>query len=425
MSQASSAGKHIDQYFTTLELNGGRDAFCQEIGGRKPDLLVHGGMLVQKTSCFHGLTVFGNEVTIEGNITVIGDSYLRTVFADEIVTCNISCPYDDLFIDGNVNVSGGLTIHQDSEFYGNVVFYGNVQGIIDVDVVLVAGNGIVIDGNLISLADNINIVGNLDVGKKLTAEQFCVLGDATFLGNVYGMPELVAGNNIVITELAGNAIISTSNDITIGGNLIAGQHLEGASLHILGDGTIDGNIVLGFAGQATPVADDLLTYIGGYWRPAMPGSTGGASSANYVFAYDTTQQAIAVIGTFQDVTFSNNGVINGWTHTPGSGSFVCSATGTYCIAVTAQTDNGGGGQEESVIRIANNGTEIPGSVMGNHEQSGAGSYSENATKVFADLNAGDVVSVQFAGTSTLIHIAPHAVFGTVIPSIQTTIFRIR
>lgn len=120
-----------NQTFSTLELNGGRNAFCAEIGGRRPDLLVWGGMLVKQDTCLEGDINIGGNLHVTGstllnNLIVAGDLYgnliaqsvmtneliAQSVMTDELIV-NDSAMIKDLIVE-DVCVSGNLIVQNGS-----------------------------------------------------------------------------------------------------------------------------------------------------------------------------------------------------------------------------------------------------------------------------------------------------------------------
>ena len=87
----ASSSQHVTQLFTTLELNGGRNA-----DNNPPDLLVRGGAVINKDLVAHGSIVSGGDVTMEGNLTVINETLLTNVHV-----------LGDLSVDGTL-FGGGL-----------------------------------------------------------------------------------------------------------------------------------------------------------------------------------------------------------------------------------------------------------------------------------------------------------------------------
>src|SRR5439155_10982691 len=122
------------------------------------------------------------------------------------------------------------------------------------------------------------------------------------------------------------------------------------------------------------------------------------TSANYAFAYDTTTQSPAIANFFQDITFSTNAQLNGWTHTASAGSFTCNQTGLYLIEYGAEAEVSNSGDIVS-LRATLNAAEVAGS------QSVVQPSSANAVKLvsksfIANMIIGDVLAFQFAATRT-------------------------
>lgn len=110
---SANASLHIDKRFTSLELMGGK--FC-DIGNDniRPDLFVYGGAHIGATSVFDGLVVARQDLTVEGNLTVLHNIYLSNIYGTEIVidsimTDHIFATGPCLDIQGNVCVSGTLS----------------------------------------------------------------------------------------------------------------------------------------------------------------------------------------------------------------------------------------------------------------------------------------------------------------------------
>lgn len=134
------------------------------------------------------------------------------------------------------------------------------------------------------------------------------------------------------------------------------------------------------------------------------GTTGTGFGDNFAFAFDTTQQTVATPGTFQDVTFSNNGPLNGWLHTAGTAIFTCTQTGGYLVTYRLEGGNSLLSLDTFVIfsgRGTLNGTEIPGS-----QSSFAIIIPGLSNEVFpwttsyiVNCNAADTLTIQFTATS--------------------------
>ncbi|GMU19495.1 MAG: hypothetical protein AMXMBFR12_06870 [Candidatus Babeliales bacterium] len=157
------------------------------------------------------------------------------------------------------------------------------------------------------------------------------------------------------------------------------------------------------------------------------GSTGATgpccNSDNYVFSYDTDKQPVSNVGTFQPLTFSDNGEINGWTHTAGSANFICNQTGTYLVEYDIIAFKTSGTNPTISIRGEINGVEVSGS------QASIGLPSTKVafevTRAFIiDINNGQIFRLTFTGSSTSVQLAPNTGFGTVRPSSTITITRL-
>lgn len=153
--------------------------------------------------------------------------------------------------------------------------------------------------------------------------------------------------------------------------------------------------------------------------------TSSTTGTNYTSAYNTTTQTVATARTFQAITFSNNGLINGWTHTPGTANFTCADTGQYLVTYSyvAETTGGGGGGTTFEIRGVFNGAEVAGSQAGNDIGNnnvlyrGGNSFILNAT-------AAQVLALQMTSSVNTARIAPGGTTATTRPSITISIVRI-
>src|SRR6185369_12733612 len=118
-------------------------------------------------------------------------------------------------------------------------------------------------------------------------------------------------------------------------------------------------------------------------------------SSNYLYAYDTTYQDSGSDSSYNDVTFNSNGITNGWTHTPGSSSFVCHQSGIYLVTYTAQvkliTDTV---LASMTITATLNNANIPGSQSFAFINTGAGEVPLSRTFVYP-INSGDVLKIRY------------------------------
>ncbi len=151
------------------------------------------------------------------------------------------------------------------------------------------------------------------------------------------------------------------------------------------------------------------------------GPTGPSpTSADYAFAYDTTQQTPTTAFVFQLITFSNNGPLNGWTHTAGTATFTCATTGTYQVGYEATVTSTSVLDNMSIIASLN-GVEIAGSQAGIGEPSANGKMINRSFLVSA--TAPDTLTLSMAGSATAS--LRGSGFGATAPSITISIVRIQ
>lgn len=113
-NNSSSASLHIDKTFTSVHLTGGKACVAN---ASRPDLTVAGGIRVYKASCFGGSTNFNDDVSVFGNLDVVGNAILSVIHVPTLVDC--------LAINGNVCITGGLTVN------GNTVGGGSNTTVLD------------------------------------------------------------------------------------------------------------------------------------------------------------------------------------------------------------------------------------------------------------------------------------------------------
>ncbi len=164
----------------------------------------------------------------------------------------------------------------------------------------------------------------------------------------------------------------------------------------------------------------------------VTGPTGGnLSDANYIFGYDDRDQTYGG-GAFQNITFNQTGIINGWTHSiipigTGTPQFICAQTGLYLIEydILSRKLGGPSGTFSSIAAI--NGVEIPGSQAA--VDITANNQPQSHTRAFfANINAGDVLTFLFkgdpVGTAGNFQIVANNGSGTTRPGITITVTRI-
>ena len=149
------------------------------------------------------------------------------------------------------------------------------------------------------------------------------------------------------------------------------------------------------------------------------------TAENFVFAYDTTTQIIALANTFQGLDFATNGQLNGWTHTPGTSIFGCNQTGIYLVNVKAIAEKTGGGTNEFAIRALFNAIEVAGSQMAIQINSNNVAIILAST-FMVSATSGQNLELEVAGSNTSLQILPGPNPGSAVtvPSAQITIMRL-
>jgi hypothetical protein len=218
-----------------------------------------------------------------------------------------------------------------------------------------------------------------------------------------------------IQQLTGTTL-RACNTSCIGGDVI----VDG---EVIVNGTISGSGLRGPQGPTGPQgpmgADGMTGPQGPQGPPGQTGPQGsqgitgsqGATGAdlanNYLFAWDTTQQAIGAANTFQDITVSMNGPIDGWQHTVGSSTFTCAQDGLYFITYTGLLSKNASGLTVSLFRVLKNGVEIAGSRTGG--DLGAALIGDPfgfTTTIIERCNSSDEIRFQWESETTTVSLTP-------------------
>ena len=267
----------------------------------------------------------------------------------------------------------------------------------------VSGNG----GGLTNLNAS-QITGGTLADTELSANVPLLNGIQTFTGT----NEFVSPNNYFMGSFVGSSTIDSffgrANGLT---QLNASQLTSGTvPLAAIPTPTVVTNSASGVT-------------LSGTFNGNGGGLTNTLTAGNYVFAYDTSTQSATTANTFQDVTFSSNGSINGWTHTTSTAVFTCGQAGLYLVQYAGEAETTSGAATET-LRVVVNGTEMAGS------QSAvilpAATQPMVVTKsVLVPANASDALKIQFTATTTSGALVTNNGGGTTRPSISVTIIRIQ
>lgn len=123
--------------------------------------------------------------------------------------------------------------------------------------------------------------------------------------------------------------------------------------------------------------------IGAQGPTGAQGSTGATGALSSAYAYVYNQQAAQVVAIESDIIFDTNGVLSGFTHTPGTNTVIVINAGIYDISWSVS------GVEPNQFALFVNGAPVAGGVFG----SGAGTQ-QNSGELIAALSAGDVLTLR-------------------------------
>ena len=124
---------------------------------------------------------------------------------------------------------------------------------------------------------------------------------------------------------------------------------------------------------------------------------------DFVFASSTNTQALVAINTYQDLTFSVNNFITGWTHTVGTGVFTCARTAAYFCTLAVTVEKAGSGSPEAAIRAIFNNVEIVGSHFGMDVTSNNTSFAMSRAFYFNAV-ADQVLRPQWTSSNTSVSV---------------------
>ncbi|HWV99205.1 MAG TPA: hypothetical protein VNZ64_05870 [Candidatus Acidoferrum sp.] len=141
-------------------------------------------------------------------------------------------------------------------------------------------------------------------------------------------------------------------------------------------------------------------------------NVGAGALGNYVFAYNSGLQSVATGNVFQDVVFATDAQVNGWTHTSGTSQYTNAQTGLYLVQYNADVTTVSGTNAQ--FRVTLNGLEIPGSRAA-VTFAALNQFIAVSKSLIASANAGDVLTMQFTGSSSGVRL-----FGTANSTLTVT-----
>ncbi len=121
---------------------------------------------------------------------------------------------------------------------------------------------------------------------------------------------------------------------------------------------------------------------------------------NYILSYDTTLQLAAVANTWQDLKFSNNTEMEGWTHTVNTNVFGCPVTAWYQATIFINAGRSGGGSNNCGFRAKAAGTEIVGSYVSRSVVTNNTDFPLFHSFIFKASGGTDIKTEMYAGQTT-------------------------
>jgi hypothetical protein len=196
------------------------------------------------------------------------------------------------------------------------------------------------------------------------------------------------------------------NNLLTGTNAFSGQLLA-TNVNNVFNGTLTGNVTGTISGNGS-------------------GLTNLPTTQTYLYSYDTNNQALITAGTFQDITFANDGQISGWSHTSGNAAFTNGPAGLYLIEYTAETSIANNGNSTVSVHALLNGTEIAGSQsVSGLSNSGLPIPLSKSFIARIPTASTNVLKLQFTGSSSNNRLLAGSGVGNIRPSVSLTIIRIQ
>ena len=189
-------------------------------------ILTEGNATIGGNLSVAGKSDFGDAVSIQRDLTVEGDSYLK---GDAHV-------YQNLQVDGDTNISGNTTLEKDLEVLGNSNIHGNGR----------YGGDLTVEGDS-NLEGNAHVYQNLQVdgdtnisGNTILEKDLTVKGDSNLEGNAHIYQNLQVDGD---TNISGNTILEKDLKVEGESNLKGDTHIY-KNLQVDGDTNISGNTIL-------------------------------------------------------------------------------------------------------------------------------------------------------------------------------------
>lgn len=281
-------------------------------------------------------------------------------------------------------------------------------------------------GSVTSAALAAGAVGSAQLASSLTISGSMTAG--SFTGNGAGLTSVNAdqldSQQGAFYQNAGNLNAGTLPDARLSANvaqLNATQVFTGAN-RFSGAVTIT-NAANVLGGTFSGTSSGTFTGNGG-------GLTNLTSAGDYVFAYSTALQDVVTVGTFQDITCDVNVQLEGWTHTAGTASFTCGASGLYLVQYKGQVQFSEASAAQMVsLRAIVGSAEIVGSDAAVYGKKPAATSADDivmpvSASFIASFTAGNVLKFQITGAAGS-GLVSGTGYSTTRPSFSCTVIRLK
>ncbi len=230
-------------------------------------------IVCKRITAFQQIAVdLDNTIIISGNTSVI-HCYVPSLFNN--IQNTVLNVFGSAQITGDANLTGSITTDLSSFYLVNAnaksVFFANDASSVSVGSVaansqVVANRDLVVRNNAIinqnatvsgnttiqnrlfvfqdaSMSTNATVIGNVNVGGKLTAGRMTILGDASLNKDVYVVGNTFLNNALTVSGVSTfKGIIDASSHVTVGGNTTLNGPTATKRLYTTGDASFSGGI---------------------------------------------------------------------------------------------------------------------------------------------------------------------------------------
>ena len=181
--------------------------------------------------------------------------------------------------------------------------------------------------------------------------------------------------------------------------------------------------VLGNVNKVVHVNSPINFYILSSISPTVWAVFGFVSPLNFISSQDVSTQTVAIVNTYQPITFGTNDLINGWAHTPGSDSFICPETDIYNLNIFMHIVKTMGSSALLQFRATINGVPTGSVFVEDLVTNNETKFFSASTILFLDKD--DIIIVEFTANSINVELHSPTITGPgIAPSIVMSINRV-